>query len=58
MLKSVIGILISIIVILIGLVISITERLSTDLYWIGLILMGCGITSTVIFIIGKIRKWF
>ena len=58
MLKSIIGILISVIVLLIGLVISISEGFSTDLYWIGLILIGCGCVSTSIFIIGKIRKWF
>ena len=58
MLKSVIGILISIIVFLIGLVISITEKFSTDMYWIGVGLMGVGIAITGIFVISKIKKWF
>ena len=58
MLKSVIGILISIIVFLIGLVISITEKFSTDMFWIGVGLMGVGIAITVIFVISKIKKWF
>ena len=58
MLKSIIGILISTIVFLIGLVISITESFSTDTYWIGIILVLIGIISTGIFVVGKVKNWF
>ena len=58
MLKSVIGILISIIVFLVGTVISITEDFSTDTYWIGIIMVAIGLVSVGIFIMGKIKNWF
>lgn len=58
MLKSVIGILISIIVFLIGIVISITENFSTDTYWMGIILVTVGLASAGIFVAGKIKNWF
>ncbi|WP_420545759.1 hypothetical protein [Nitrosopumilus sp.] len=58
MLKSVIGILISIILFLIGIVISIVEDFSTDTYWIGIIMVSIGLTSTGVFIAGKIKNWF
>jgi len=56
--KSIIGILISIIVLLIGIIINITENFSTDAYWVGIVLMFLGAISTVIFIIGKLKNWF
>ena len=58
MLKSVIGILLSIIVFLIGLVITITENFGTDAYWIGIGLALVGIASAAIFVLGKVKSWF
>ena len=58
MLKSVIGILVSVIVFLIGLVIVLTESFATDAYWIAIGLMGAGIASTGIFVTGKVKSWF
>lgn len=58
MLKSVIGVLVSVIIFLVGLVISIIENFSTDTYWIGVGLMGAGIASTGVFVTGKIKNWF
>ena len=58
MLKSIIGILISVIVFLIGLIIVMMESFATDVYWIGIGLMASGIASTGVFIAGKIKNWF
>jgi hypothetical protein len=56
--KSVIGILVSVIVFLIGLVIIVAENFSTDTYWIGIILTSAGLISAGVFITGKIKNWF
>ena len=58
MLRTVIGILISIIMFLIGLIIMMMERFATDTYWIGIGLMAIGIASTGVFVTGKIKNWF
>ena len=58
MLKSIIGILISAIIFLIGLVIIVIERFSTDMYWIGVGMILIGLTSIGIFLTGKIKNWF
>ena len=58
MLKSIIGILVSVIVFLVGVVISITENFSTDTYWIGIIMISIGLISSGVFIAGKIKNWF
>jgi len=57
-LKSIIGILVSVIVFLIGLVINITENFSTDTYWVGIGMMLIGLASAGIFVTGKIKNWF
>ncbi|MFB5611392.1 MAG: hypothetical protein ACE5R3_02115 [Nitrosopumilaceae archaeon] len=58
MLKSIIAILIGIIVFLVGLVVSISENLSTDTYWIGIGLIGAGIVIIAVSVMGKIKNWF
>lgn len=55
MLKLIIAILIGIIVFLVGLVISISENLSTDTYWIGIGLIGTGIIIIVVSVLSKIK---
>lgn len=58
MLKSVVGILLGIIISLIGVVINLQQNFGTDLFWIGTGLFFTGIGIVVIFVLGKIKKWF
>jgi len=58
MLNFITTILIGIILFLIGIIINITENFSTDIYWIGIILIILGMSVIIISVLGKLKKWF
>jgi hypothetical protein len=58
MLNFIITILVGIILFLIGIIINITENFSTDVYWVGVILLVLGISVIIVSILGKIKNWF
>ena len=58
MIKSIIGILIGLIILLFGVIITVWESFGSEAFLTGMLMIAVGLTIICVFIVGKIKSWF